>query len=81
MDQRETRAERRRREWTFGVARSFAEMDQADLEFWLSATPETRVIAAWELAMDLSTWTANGDQNAAAFRLDRTVGGVRQRGR
>ena len=51
---RAARAAERRRTWTGGVARSFAEMDAADLAFWQAATPSERIHAVTLLIDDLS---------------------------
>jgi hypothetical protein len=74
MDDAAARAARRRAQWTGGVARSFAEMDEVDLAFWLAVTPANRVRAMWSLAED--TLALKGHHGAAP-RLRRSVGGVR----
>ena len=79
MGDRETaaeRAERRRRTWSGGVAHSFAEMDEIDLQFWLRATPAERVRAVTELALTIFEPRTN---DGSAPRLQRSVGGVRPR--
>lgn len=72
------RAEARRRTWTFGVAHSPLEMDRADLEFWLSASPAERIRGMTELIEEMR-WL-EGDHGPPP-RLQRLVGGVRPRGR
>jgi hypothetical protein len=77
VDNRAARDERRRREWTGGVARSFAEMEEVDLDFWLRVKPEDRigyVFDMWDEAMAFKD-----PQHEAAERLQRSVGGVRAR--
>ena len=49
MDAREARARLRRAQWTGGVARSFEEMDEVDLEWRLSQPPEERVGCVFEM--------------------------------
>jgi hypothetical protein len=72
----EARAARRRQTWKGGVARSFAEMEDLDLEFWLGATPGERIRAVREMAEDAMS---SKEQNGSAERLQRSVGGVRDR--
>ncbi len=57
-----SRAEERRATWTGGVAHGFVAMEQADLEFWLAATPAERVRAVTLLIeemrhMERRQWT------------------------
>src|SRR5262245_38635526 len=78
MRDADARAAARRATWQGGVARSFREMEDVDLDFWLSATPEVRVGAVWELMEELRA--LQGDDGPAP-RLQRSVGGVRPRGR
>lgn len=68
------RAAARRQTWTGGVAHSFAEMDQRDLEFWLAMTPAARVLAMWSLVEDS---LAFAEHRGPAPRLQRSTGGVR----
>jgi hypothetical protein len=68
------RAEERRRTWTGGVAHGFAEMEKADLEFWMSATPEQRILGVTQLIDEMRG--IRGDRGPTP-RLQRTVGGVR----
>jgi len=75
---REKRAEERRRTWRGGVARSFDEMAEVDLEFWLAMTPEDRLRAMWSLVEDQ---LALQGQNGPPPRLQRSVGGIRTRER
>ena len=74
--ERAERAEARRRTWSGGVVRSFEEMEEVDLEFWLRATPEQRIRAVTELIVEMS-WI--GGERGPAPRLQRSVGGVRCR--
>lgn len=75
----EARAAKRRREWTGGVASSFDQLGDVDLEQWLA------VPAAERLAMVFDMWNeqlaTEGGQHEAAGRLQRAVGGVRPFGR
>jgi len=75
---REKRAEERPRTWHGGVARSFDEMAEVDLEFWLAMTPEDRLRAMWSLVEDQ---LALQGQNGPPPRLQRSVGGIRTRER
>jgi hypothetical protein len=74
----ETRANRRRREWTGGLAKSFEELDEIDLDAWLAIEPAKRlamVFDLWDEQMSLKD-----PQHEPAARLQRSVGGVRPRG-
>jgi hypothetical protein len=78
MDPRAARAERRRREWTGGVARSAAEMEEVSLDWWLAMAPEERlgcVFDMWDEQMRIED-----PNHEATGRLQRAVGGVRPRG-
>jgi hypothetical protein len=77
MDEREARAERRRREWTGGVARSFAEMEEVDLDWWLRVKPEDRLGYVFDMYDE--QMALQDPRHEAARRLQRTVGGVRPR--
>ena len=70
----EERAERRRRTWTGGVARSFDEAEQMDLAFWQSMTPVERIRATTELIFEMP-WEEG--RVGPSDRLQRAVGGVR----
>jgi hypothetical protein len=73
----ESRAEERRRTWTGGVATSFEEMEQLDLEFWMAATPGQRIRGVTML-IDEMRWMRG--ESGSTPRLQRAVGGVRPRG-
>ena len=70
----EQRARIRRATWTGGVARSFAEMEDIDLTFWLSVTPAERMLAMWSLVEDSLSLKGHGGPPP---RLQRSVGGAR----
>jgi hypothetical protein len=70
------RAEYRRQHWTGGVARSFSEMESADLAFWLAATPNERIRGVTQLIGEM---LAMKGEDGPAPRLQRAVGGVRPR--
>lgn len=70
----EQRAERRRQTWQGGSAASFAEMDERDLEFWLSMSPAERLKAMWGLVEDSLAFT---EQRGPTPRLQRLAGGAR----
>lgn len=72
------RAEHRRRTWTGGVAHSFEEMEELDLDFWLAATSSERMCAVCTLMDELRL--LKGDHGPTP-RLQRAVGGVRERAR
>jgi hypothetical protein len=74
----EERAARRRREWQGGVAKDFAAMDAEDLAFWLRASPAERIRAVQLLNLELAELRGSHESPA---RLQRSLGGVRQRGR
>ncbi len=75
---RARRAEERRRTWRGGVAHSFEEMEAVDLDFWLAMTPADRLRAMWSATEDQ---LALQGENGPSPRLQRSVGGVRTRGR
>ncbi|MEQ9078907.1 MAG: hypothetical protein RLP09_33890 [Sandaracinaceae bacterium] len=72
----ETRAARRRQTWSGGVASSFDEAAERDLDFWLAMEPEARVRMVWSLVEECLV--LQGD-NGPPPRLERSVGGVRRR--
>lgn len=74
MSTPEERAEARRKTWTGGVASSFVEMDERDLDFWLSMSPAERLRAMWSLVEDS---LALQEQRGPTPRLQRSVGGAR----
>jgi hypothetical protein len=73
---RARRAEERRRTWRGGVARSFEEMEDVDLDFWLDMTPEDRLRAMWSVVEDVLVMQG---ENGPPPRLQRSAGGVRTR--
>jgi hypothetical protein len=75
-DDREARAEQRRRNWTGGIAKSFAEMEEADLAFWMKATPGERIRGVTMLIDDM---LAMKGERGPTPRLQRSVGGARPR--
>ena len=77
VDERSARAARRRREWTGGVAESFAAMEEADLDFWQRMTPEERMGCVFEMWVEQSAPEEPGHE--APRRLQRSVGGTRPR--
>ncbi len=68
------RADARRRTWTGGVAHSFAEMDEQDLDFWLSMASVDRLRTMWSLVEDSLAFQ---EQRGPALRLERSTGGIR----
>ena len=71
------RAQWRREHWTGGVAKA-ADMEEVDLDFWLSMPPEERLGAVfdmWDEQLSLKD-----PAHEASSRLQRSVGGVRNRG-
>ncbi len=56
--------------------KGFAEMDDADLAFWMAATPGERIRAVTLLIDDMR---AMGGESGPSPRLQRSVGGIRQR--
>ena len=67
------RAAYRRANWVGGVAHSFAEAEEQDLEFWMNATPEQRIRGVADLTRE---FLSEEDQGELSPRLQRTVGGV-----
>jgi hypothetical protein len=77
VDDREARAEQRRRTWKGGVARSVVEMEEVDLDWWLAVPPERRigyVFDLWDEQMALKD-----PRHEPSERLQRAIGGVRPR--
>jgi hypothetical protein len=74
VDDSEARARRRRREWTGGVASSFAELAEIDRRAWLQVEPSER------LGMVFDMWA---EQSSESFdleaRLQKSVCGIRPR--
>lgn len=64
----------RQRNWQGGVAKSFAELDERDLEQWQAVSPVERLKAVWSLVEDS---LALRGEHATTPRLQRLVGGVR----
>jgi hypothetical protein len=74
----ETRAEARRQRATWGgVTNSHDELRARDLEYWLAQAPLDRLEACWILQEEIHM-LAQGNEHPA--RLQRSVGGVRERG-
>lgn len=59
-----------------GVAKSFAEIEQFDLEAWKKVPGAERVLAIWSLTSEAHTFAGN---DGPLPRLQRSVGGVRPR--
>jgi hypothetical protein len=70
----EERRKIREMSWTGGVVRSFAEMEEADLQFWLAMDPTDRLKMVWSLVED---GLALQGSHGPTPRLQRLVGGVR----
>jgi len=68
------RANERRKTWTGGVAHGFSEMQEADLAFWMAATPSERIRS---VTMLIDEMRVMGGEDGPTPRLQRTVGGVR----
>jgi hypothetical protein len=68
------RAEQRRRTWSGGVAQSFEQLEQLDLDAWLAQTAAQRVSFVWSLVED--SLSLRG-QHGPTPRLSRSTGGVR----
>ena len=71
---RSERANQRRKSWVGGVAHSFAEMEERDLELWMAATPGGRVRGVTQLLHEM---LIPGGACGSGARLQRAVGGVR----
>jgi hypothetical protein len=79
MSERETAEQRRARRastWRGGVTKSFAEMEEADWEFWQAMTPEARLRSIWSIVEE--TLALQGHDGPTP-RLQRSIGGVRPR--
>ena len=70
------RAAHRRATWSGGVARSFAEAEEMDLEFWLAATPQERLRGVTQMIDEMAMM---GGASGPSPRLQRAVGGTRPR--
>jgi hypothetical protein len=76
MDEREQRAAERRSTWQAFVAHSAAEAAAYERAQYAAMTPEERVATVWELTLRMP-W----GEDAAEFRLDRSLGRVERRRR
>ena len=76
---RAARAAERRRSWQSGVAKDFAEMAERDLAWWASIVPEERLGMVFELWNEQASLSQDPHEDSG--RLQRAIGGVRQRGR
>ena len=54
----EARAAHRRATWSGGVARSFAELDDRGLDFWVHADSSTKFQAMWDAIVE--AWVVSG---------------------
>jgi hypothetical protein len=74
----EARAEIRRQQGTWGgVTDSHEELKARDLEYWLAQPPLERLAACWTLQEELRMLIQDDEHPT---RLQRSIGGVRQRG-
>lgn len=73
-----SRAAERRATWFAGVAHSAAEAEELDIEFWMQATPEERLLGVTQLLSEMVTMEGI---HGTLPRLQRAVGGVRPRER
>jgi hypothetical protein len=74
MSSLEERRKIRQATWRGGIAQSFQEMDQVDLDFWLAMDPVDRLRMVWSLVEDgLALQGTDGPPP----RLQRLVGGIR----
>lgn len=71
------RAARRRASWTGGVAKSFSELEDVDVDWWLTQTPEDRIGLVFDMWSEQASLGDPTHENTA--RLSRAVGGVRPR--
>lgn len=74
----QSRAAQRRATWFAGVAHSASEADELDVEFWMNATPEERILGVAQLTTELQTMEGS---DGSSPRLQRTLAGVRPRER
>jgi hypothetical protein len=74
-DASRARAASRRQNWT-GVAHGFEEMEEADLKFWMAATPAERVRGVTMLIDEMRSIRG---EHGPSPRLQRSIGGVRPR--
>ncbi len=68
------RTNQRAKAWTGGVAHGFSEMQDADLAFWMAATPSERIRG---VTMLIDEMRVMGGDDGPTPRLQRTVGGIR----
>jgi hypothetical protein len=73
---RRNRARARQSGWTWGIAGSHDELDEADLRFWRRATPSQRFNAVLEINRDIALLR---ESHEPASGLRGSVGGVRGR--
>jgi hypothetical protein len=72
-----TRAARRRAEWTGGKASSFEALERLDLDAWVAIPGSEKLGMVFEMWFEQSREATD----EATPRLQRSVGGVRPRGR
>jgi hypothetical protein len=58
MPDADARAARRRKTWTGGRARSFVELEDKGLEFWVNAEPGAKLQAMWDAIVE--AWILGG---------------------
>jgi hypothetical protein len=76
MESQESRAAVRRVTWTGAVARSYGEADEIKREIESAIPAHERAEMIWQLTLRMQ-W----GNNAAEYRLDRSVARVERRGR
>ncbi len=67
MSSASERAAHRRATWRGGVVRSFAEAEEADLDFWANASPDDRMEAMTQLLFEAAT--LGSDREAPPWRF------------
>lgn len=63
-------------DWTWGVAKSHQELDEADWQFWRSQTPDERLAATFQASID--AWMLHDEGTVDG--IDLTAFGVRKLG-
>jgi len=58
----EERAAHRRATWQGGVARSFDDLEEEGIEFWVNADPATKLQAMWDAIVE--AWIMKGKHGA-----------------
>jgi hypothetical protein len=66
-----------RREWTWGVAKSFEEMEQLDEAWWLALDPAARLALVYDLSASFDWKNDEQEEDVVSHRILGADWGVR----